>query len=143
MLTESAVSYVADNPLLRHANGVAIIPRREQGKEAGPLLASIAYALSSELGIPSVDLRRGRTTKKAQKDIDLDKGDDPELNQRSTMVVIGNSRERVLVVDDLMRYGDSVREASRTLQTAGTTEVMALVLAKDLTGTRSYAPGSD
>ena len=54
------------------------------------------------------------------------------------MVMVGNSPERVLVVDDLMGYGDSVREASRALQAGGTTEVMALVLSKNLKGTRSY-----
>ena len=143
MLTERAVSYVSGNPLLRRANGAAIVPPSKAGKETGPLLASIAQALSAELGIYPVNLQRRRSTEKAQKNVDLDKGDNPELNQRDTMVVVGNSPERVLVVDDLMGYGDSVREAGRALQKSGTTDVTALVLAKDRTGTRGYASPED
>lgn len=137
-LAKRSVSHVSDNPLLRRAKGVAVVPPWKMGKKTGPLLASIADALSSELGIPPVGLQRWRSAKKAQKGIDPDKGDDPELNQRGTMVVVGNSPERVLVVDDLIGYGDSVRETSRALQAGGTTEVMALVLSKNLKGTRSY-----
>ena len=137
VLTERAVSYVSGNPLLRSANGIAAVPRSVKGKKVGPLLASIADALSSELRIPLVDLQRRKNTAKSQKDIDRGDGDDPDRNQKGTMVA-GCSGKRVLIVDDLIRYGASMREASRALQAAGTAEVVALVLTKDRKGTESY-----
>ena len=45
----------------------------------------------------------------------------------------------IVIVDDLMEHGSTVREACRALQVAGAQQVASLTLAKNRTGTREYA----
>ncbi len=137
-LAERAKSLAAANPILQLATGVATVPGSSEGSGAGQLLDGVVEAISLDVGIPQIDLWRVQTTEKPQKNINHRDGDDPHQNQRDTMVA-GRAEGSVLVVDDLMRHGSSIREASRALRERGATDVLALVLAKDLVGTGGYA----
>ena len=136
-LAKQAVRFSIGSPILKQADGIAAVPGSREDSSPGPLLDGIATALSDELGIPRVDLWRMQSTSKPQKDIATADGDDPDGNQRSTMLA-GSPPRSVLVVDDLMGYGSSIREAVRALREKEATEVMALVLAKDVKGTQRY-----
>ncbi len=71
-----------------------------------------------------------------QKNIDAARA---ETNQKNTMrASTSGERGLIVLVDDLMGQGDTVREASRALREAGAVRVGAVVLAKDVTGTRKY-----
>ena len=137
-LAQRAERFVVGNPLFEEASGVAAVPGSHESSGAGQLLETVVQAVSSTLGIPRVDLWRVQTTEKPQKNIDFKDGDDPNQNQKDTMVAAKTSGS-VLVLDDLMRHGSSVREAGRALLARGAREVLALVLAKDLQGTGGYA----
>ena len=137
-LANRVVRLVSRSPILERADAVAAVPGSEKQSGAGPLLETIVKALSEEMEIPRVEIWRIKSSDKPQKRVNSDEGDDPNANQLNTMIA-AQSSGRVLVVDDLMRYGSSIHEASRALRQRGASEVMALILAKDLKGTAGYA----
>ena len=46
--------------------------------------------------------------------------------------------KRVIVVDDLMRHGSSLKEANRVLSAAGASGVVSIALVKNYKGTNGY-----
>ena len=140
-LARGAKRFVVGNPLFEKAEGIAAVPGSRKGSGASPLLGMVADEIAGQLSVPRIALQRRQGTVKAQKNIDPDEGDDPDANQNGTMAS-GTAPSSVLVIDDLMRHGSSLREAARALHKQGASNVMALVLAKDLKGTRRYVfPG--
>ena len=132
-LMKSATAYVAAHPVLSTATAVAPMPGSELGSPAADSLPSVvATAIGSRLGVGFADLRRSRKPDAPQKGISEAKAADE--NQRDTMAASGLV-DRVLIVDDTLRYGSTAREACRALRTAGATRVFMLSLAKDLKGT--------
>ena len=128
------VSYVDSHPVLRQLSGVAAVPG--SGGTTSRLLGQTAKAVSEALDVPVVELRRNQTTKEQK---NLTASDDPDANQRGTMSasVTGDPR-LVVVVDDLMRHGSTIREASRALREVGALRTASVTLVKNRTGTRGY-----
>ena len=86
--------------------------------------------------MPVVELRRNQTTKEQK---NLTESDDPDVNQRGTMSAsVTGDPSLVVVVDDLMRHGSTIREASRALREAGVLQTASVTLVKNRTGTRGY-----
>ena len=110
------VSYVDSHPVLRQLSGVAAVPGSGSGVPSR-LLTLTARAVSEAFGVPVVELRRNRTVEPQK---NLAGGDDPDANQQGTMsAAITGNPSLVVVIDDLMRHGSTVREASRALREAG------------------------
>lgn len=131
----TAVAYVKGHPVLNQLTGVAAMPGSRIGVPS-PLPTLIAKAISDEFGVPIVDLSRSRQAKPQKK---LTPDDDPEANQRDSMSAsIRTSPGFIVVVDDLMRDGSSVREASRALRAAGAVAIGSVSLVKNIRGTRKY-----
>ena len=129
------VSYVEGHPVLCQLTGVAAMPG-SRADSTSRLLSLAAREVSDSLGVPIVELRR-TTTADPQKN--LPDGLDPDANQRGTMSasIVGDPG-LIVVVDDLMAQGSTVREASRALREAGAQRTASVTLAKDRTGTRRY-----
>ena len=137
-LAERAALNAYRNPILRRARRVAIVPPSKKDKETGRLLQKVSEVVSDVLEIPRIALHRTHSTKIEQKKIDDVPGGDPEANQRGTMRA-DPANGPILVLDDLMGHGSSVREAARALKAAGASEVMAFVLSKNRKGTKEFA----
>lgn len=131
-------SLVQEHPLLRACTQVAAMPSsRTLG--AAPdesLTARIARRLAGARRIALARLVRQSLPSKNQKDLGRD--DDHDANQLNTMSAEGVSGATVLVIDDLMRDGSTLREAVRALRAAGAKRAYGLILAKERTGTRGY-----
>ena len=129
------VSHVSVHPVLRQLSDVAAVPGSGSGIPSR-LLTLTARAVSEALGVPVVELRRNRTVEPQK---NLAEGDDPDANQQGTMsAAITGNPGLVVVVDDLMRHGSTVREASRALREAGALRTASVTLVKNPTGTRGY-----
>ena len=129
------MSYIESHPVLRRLTGVAAMPG-SHARITSRLLSLTAKAVSEALGVPVVDLQRTETVP-PQKSL-ADEAD-PDANQRATMsAAIASDPELIVVVDDLMAHGSTVREASRALREAGALRIASVTLVKDRTGTRKY-----
>ena len=134
-----AVSYVERHPVLQRLTGVAAVPgsAAEFGRSDDPLLNLVSQAISTKFGVPIVELGRTQRTRPQK---NLKKDDDHDGNQRGTMkATITGNPGLIVIVDDLMEQGSTVREAGRALQVAGAQRIASLTLAKNRTGTRRYA----
>lgn len=129
------VSYIESHPVLRALTGVAAMPGSHIGITSR-LLTQTAKAVSEAFGVPVVKLERIGTAKPQK---DLDSGTDPDANQRGTMSAsIVSDPDLIVVVDDLMAHGSTVRESNRALREAGAQRTASVTLAKDRTGTRGF-----
>ena len=129
------VSYIESHPVLCQLTGVAAMPGSRVGSPSR-LLSLAAKEVSDALGVPIVELQR-TTTAEPQKN--LPNGADRDANQRDTMSAsIVSDPGLILVVDDFMAHGSTVREASRALRKAGAQRTASVTLAKDRTGTRRF-----
>lgn len=129
-----AVSYVERHPVLQRLTGVAAVPG--SAGVTSRLLKLVSRAVSAKFDVPPVDLRR---THKTRPQKNLKKDDDHDGNQRGTMeATITGNPGLIVIVDDLMAHGSTVREADRALRAAGAQQIASLTLAKDRTGTRGY-----
>ena len=129
------VSYIESHPVLRRLTGVAAMPGSRAGSTSR-LLSLAARAVSDALEVPTVELRRTVT---AEPQKNLPDGADPDSNQRATMSAsIASDPGLIVVVDDLMAHGSTVREASRALRDAGAVRTASVTLVKDRTGTRRF-----
>ena len=130
------VSCIESHPVLRRLTGVAAMPGSGIGitsRVPGVAARGVAKALN----VPLVELRR---TGKARPQKNLPAGTDPDANQRGTMSAsIVSDPGLIVVVDDLMAQGSTVREANRALREAGALRVASVTLVKDRTGTRRFA----
>ena len=130
-----AVSYVERHPVLQRLTGVAAVPG--SAGVTRRLLNLVSRAVSAKFDVPIVDLRRTHKTKPQK---NLEKDDDHDGNQRGTMeAMITGNPGLIVIVDDLMARGSTVREAGRALRAAGAQRIASLALAKNRTGTREYA----
>ena len=129
------VSYIESHPVLRTLTGVAAMPGWHIGITSR-LLTQTAKAVSEAFGVRVVELERTGTAKPQK---DLGSSDDPDANQRGTMSAsILSEPDLIVVVDDLMAHGSTVREASRALREAGALRIASVTLAKDRTGTSRF-----
>lgn len=133
--SERVVSYIRDHPILRGLTAVAAMPGSRVGASSR-VPARVARDVSDVLGIPVVPLWRSAKTT-AQKTLPAES--DPETNQRGTMrASLDHDPDLVVVVDDLMGHGSSIREASRALRAAGAVSVGSVALVKNIRGTLKY-----
>lgn len=138
---KAGVDFVGRHPLLEHAQSVAVVPSSMLGPAPSDSLAmELGAAVAVAFGMHRVALERVAEPKVKQKNLP-DGADraDRKANQHNTMVVQEAGDGRVLVIDDVMGYGDSMNEAVRALRLAGFGEVLTLCLAKNLSGTTRYA----
>lgn len=61
---------------------------------------------------------------------------------RGNMIAPGPIQGDVLVIDDALEYGETLREAGRALREAGANKVYALCVTKNMYGTASHSDGS-
>ena len=137
-LIRSAVAYVRKHPVLRRAERVVALP---SSTAAGParrntLPRKLVSALEETFGMQDAQLER--VTPRDTKQKNLPDGADRTAHQRGTMAVREPGPGSVLIVDDVMGYGDSMNEAVRAVREAGFEKVFSLCLAKNLTGTTGY-----
>ena len=127
-------SYIESHPVLRQLTGITAMPG--SSGVTSRLLSMAARAVSRSLDVPVVDLQRIRKTEPQK---DYTDSENPDENQQNTMSgsLVGDP-DLIVVLDDLMRDGSTVREASRALREAGARKVGSVTLVKDRTGTRRY-----
>ncbi|GAB4328893.1 MAG: ComF family protein [Candidatus Zixiibacteriota bacterium] len=104
--------------------------RRERGYGHAELLAEHVAAIH-ELPVDSLVLERTRRTK----DQTRLSGRDREMNLHGALRVRANRdmrKQSILLVDDVMTTGATLREASRALIEAGATSVLSVVLCLNL-----------
>ena len=124
------VGYVARHPVLCRLTGVAAMPGSSR------LPARMARAIQDEFDVPLVGLQRIKQVKQAK---NMELSDNPDANQRDSMLATPPSDPSlIVVVDDLMGQGSTVREASRALRAAGALQVCSVMLSKNIKGTREY-----
>lgn len=107
---------------------VPLHPRRvlERGFNQSELLAEV---VARRLGI-AVDSRGLRRIRPTSPQTDLD-ADGRRLNVREAFVAFRSFRhEKVVLVDDVISTGSTVRECARALRTAHASEVVVLALAR-------------
>jgi predicted amidophosphoribosyltransferase len=137
LLAARVTEYVRLHPIMSQAVAVAAMPSSQSlGVADRGLPAGLATWVSRELGIPVAPLARTSVTPHAQKN--LPAGQDADANQAHSMGAVLDASGLVLVLDDLMEDGSTVREATRALGAAGAMGVASLTLAKDRKGTRRY-----
>ena len=137
-IIQAAVAYVKKHPALCRATHVAAVP---SSTAAGPargntLPRKLMSALEQDFGMQ--DARLGRVTPRNTKQKNLAEGADRTAHQRGTMEVHEPGPGSVLIVDDVLEYGDSMNEAVRAVRAAGFDEVFTLCLAKNVKGTTGY-----
>jgi len=136
-LAEQVINFVKAHPVLSKVDAVAAVPSSQSiGAAERGLAYGVAKYLADALGVSLVALSRSARTEHPQKNV---RDGDPEANQAGTMEAsLQVAQRRVLIIDDLMRHGSTVREAARALRAAGADRVYSLTLAKEHTGTRGY-----
>lgn len=138
-LAVRCAKFVLAHPVMRRADLVLAMPGSGLGSahvEAVPQW--LADAVTRALRIPQDgSLRRVHLAEHPQKDLRT-LGDKADLNQEGTMAASGVRDRRVLLLDDTMAHGSSVREACRALTAAGASLVYSLTMAKDASGRRGY-----
>ena len=138
-LVQAGVAYVKKHPVLRRASYIAALP---SSTAAGParrntLPMKLMGALEQAFGMQDARLARVTTRDTKQKNLPVDA--DRTSHQRGTMAVHEPGPGSVLIVDDVLEYGDSMNEAVRAVRTAGLNEVFTLCLAKNVKGTTRYS----
>ena len=137
-IIQAAVAYVKKHPALRRAKHVAAVPSSTVAGSALPntLPAKLQAALSAALDMQDIHLTRVRARSTKQKD--LPAGPERTAHQQNTLVVPQPGTGSVLIVDDMLEYGDSMNEAVRAVREVGFQKVFSLCLAKNRTGTTGY-----
>ena len=139
-LVRMAADFVSRHPILKQSLVVAAVPSTDRLGTApkGQLPARLAAGIAERCGMDMVSLERAKPRAKKQKD--LGKEDDPDQHQQCTMACDARGADRtVLIVDDLMGHGSSVKEAARALRAAGFGRVFSLVMVKKAEGTQGYS----
>ena len=128
-LTDEAIRFVRSHPMLRSVAAVTSPPRSESTRHNIP--GEIAQALAEALGVPLVEIRKDVPTE-PQKNRDKDEGEEAMAAHVSkTMCVDGSIKGAVLVIDDALRSGGTMKEAARALRAASAEGVYGLCAAKN------------
>lgn len=138
-LIQSAVAYVRNHAVLRRAEHVAAVPSSTVPGSAlqDTLQAKLLAALVEAFGMTAIRLTRIKPRGTKQKNLPADS--DRTAHQRETLAVHQPGSGSVLIIDDVMEYGDSINEAVRAVRAAGFQEAFSLCLAKDVKGTTRYS----
>lgn len=132
-LGELMAAVAHSDPVFRNARLIVPVPlhhrrERERGFNQSELLA-LTVGTSVGLCVDFQSLRRIRPTS-PQSDLDSEAR---RVNVRDAFVVMrGLGMETVILVDDVISTGSTVRECARTLRAAGAAEVVILALARAL-----------
>ena len=131
-LTHEMVQFVQRHPRLRSVKAVAAPPRSERAAHNLPL--DVARSVAEALGATVVEIRKTTHTG-PRKALSMNK-DAEVVPVANTMSVDSPVKGAVLIVDDTLGEGSTMKEAARALRQAGAQSVYGLCAAKDATGTQ-------
>ena len=138
-LAARCIEFVSAHPVMRRADLVLAMPGSGVGPApVGAIAQLLADALGRALGMAQdASLLRFRRAERPQKELRR-AGAQADGNQAGTMRASDVDGRTVLLLDDTMAHGSSVREACRALGAAGASRVYSLTMAKDASGRRGY-----
>ena len=128
-------NFVVKHPILKHADAIAAPPKLDRNQNNLP--QNWARTLSNALGVPTLELRKTRSTGEQKNLPDgMDEIDSVERMANSMVVESQIANADVLVIDDTLRYGGTLKEMGRALRESGARRVYGLCVAKDARGTK-------
>ncbi len=129
------IQFARRHPVLRNVDAVAATPRRDESEvKLGERLAS---TVATGLGVDLVRPRMVRPTEEQKGPPESASETEMIERIRGSMIVDDTlANKRVLIVDDVLGSGGTMREIGRTLRAAGASSVLGLSVAKDAKFTR-------
>ncbi len=139
-LSRKIATFMRGHPIYAAATVVAAMPSSSAiGRAPRTTLAGrVTMELSQKFSLPEIGLRRVKLPQHQQKA--LPDGEDADGNQWETMAACESDvrGQAVVIIDDLMRHGSTLKEATRALRQAGAAAVISIGLVKNYKGTKGY-----